>query len=277
MNAATRRQATARFGVVVALLLGVIAVSGCGPSYSARARHGIAYYCPGAGNIDFGDGGIREGLQAAGYRGEVASVMWTVSLNPAIDQALKIPARSGGERLARTIEQYLDEYPGRPVTLIGLSAGTGVALFACESLRPGYSVENVILLSGSVSHDYDVRRALRRIDGKIYNFYSSRDAVLAGPMKVFGTIDGKLGKEGAGAVGLTPPTDRERVVNIAYRREWSRYGYYGGHTDVTAAAFVEHHIAPLVAEARVIKPQRANAASRLAQAVLDAHARRDRR
>jgi hypothetical protein len=232
-----------RFGMMAGLLAIIV---GCGPSFGPEARYGIVFYCPGAGNIDFGDRGIREGLAQAGYRGQVASILWTFSLNPAIDQALRVNARLAAGRLARAIEAYKRQYPAGSVNLIGLSAGTGVAIWAVEDLKPGCEVENVILLSSSLWHRYDVGPALRHIKGKIYNLYSSEDPILAGPMKIFGTIDGVFFEDGAGAVGLHPPRGRERVVNIAWRPEFIKYGYYGGHTDVTSPGFVRFAIAPLV-------------------------------
>lgn len=240
---------------------------GCTPSFSKAAQNGIVFYCPGAGNIDMGDQGLRTGLRGAGFRGDVASVIWTLSANPALDQAMKFNARLAGERLARTIEAYVDKYPGSPISVAGLSAGTGVAIFACEKLKPEYKVDNVVLLAGSISSNYDVSRALRNIRGKIYNYYSSQDLILSGPMKLFGTIDGKLGADGVGLVGLSPPRGRDRVVNIRWRSEFKRYGYYGGHTDITSSGFVKNYLADQLTE-RVgdVEQPRTSVASHLASA-----------
>lgn len=213
-------------------------LSGCVSGFTEKARNGITFYCPGAGNVDFGDVGIREGLEAAGYTGQVATVTWTVSVNPAIDQAVRVNARLGAASLADAICQYKRKFPDKPVNLIGLSAGTGVAIWALENVPPDVKVDNVILLGSSLSSTYDVSEALKRVKGKIYNYYSSSDAVLAIPMKVFGTIDGAFGEDGAGAVGLRSPRGRDRIVNIPWRSEFSRYGYNGGHTDSTSSPFV---------------------------------------
>ncbi len=226
------------------LLAGLSALAGgCAPAFGPRARYGITFYCPGVGNFDRGDAGIREGLERAGYRGQIARFNWSYSFNPALDQTLRPIARLGAARLAATIQDYLDRYPGREVNLIGLSAGSGVAIFALERLKPGYKVNNVVLIASSLYHRYDISKALPRIRGKIYCFYSPQDAVLSGPMKVFGTIDGVLFADGAGAVGLQPPRGADRVVNIRWRPEFERYGYYGGHIDGTSPAFVRHYIA----------------------------------
>ena len=74
--------------------------------------------------------------------------------------------------------------------------------------------------------------------GQFVNYYSPRDPVLAGPMKVFGTIDGKFGEDGAGSVGFRTPG----VVNIRWEPEFARHGYHGGHTDSTSAGFVKSYL-----------------------------------
>lgn len=230
-----------RLAGVSICVLTLAVLAGCTPTFGPKATNGLTLYCPGAGNFDFGDVGVRQGLEAAGYQGQVASVLWTVSFNPAIDQRLG-NARLGAARLARTIEQYIDKYPGRSVNLIGLSAGTGVAIWALEDLEPGYRVDNVVLLGSSLWHRYDVGRALRRVEGRIYNYYSPNDIILTGPMKVFGTIDGVFGEDGAGAVGLHSPHGADRVVNIRWEPIFERYGNFGQHTDGTRAPFVEQYI-----------------------------------
>ncbi len=219
------------------------ALAGCAQQFGDKARYGITFYCPGAGNVDMGEAGLREGLEQKGYRGEVSRLTWSYSFNPAIDQTVRGIAKLGAKRLAGYIQDYMDKYPGREVNLVGLSAGTGVAIWALEALRPEYKVNNVVLLGSSLSADYDVGPALRRVKGKIYCYFSPNDAVLAGPMKVFGTIDGKLLVDGAGAVGMQSPSGGERVVNIGWCKEFEQYGYSGGHFDSTSPAFVREYVA----------------------------------
>jgi pimeloyl-ACP methyl ester carboxylesterase len=230
---------------VVISVLTALTVAGCRADFGPKAQHGLTFYCPGVGNMDLGDAGIRAGLERAGYRGQVARVTWSLSFNPAIDQTVRLFAQIGAKRLAGYIQEYMDAYPGREVNLVGLSAGTGVAMWALESLRPEYRVNNVVFISSSLSHTYDAKRALQNVKGKIYNYCSPRDAVLAGPMKVFGSIDGVYMEDAAGAVGFrAPPGLEARVVNIPWNSQFERYGYYGGHYDGTSPDFVAAIIAP---------------------------------
>lgn len=240
-----------RRALSILLLAGLALPAGCVTDFGPKAVNGITFYSPGAGNLELADEGLRRGLELAEYDGQVATVMWTFSFNPAIDQALRLNARLGARKLADKIEEYAAKYPGRPINMIGLSAGTGVTIWALERLDPAIQVDSVVLLASSLSHDYDVSRALRRVKGSIYNYYSSSDVVLAVPMKVFGTIDAKFGVDGAGAVGLTPPgAARDRVINIPWRREFARYGYRGGHMDSISARFIGNVVAEhLVTEA----------------------------
>ncbi|QOJ14056.1 MAG: hypothetical protein HRU75_05145 [Planctomycetia bacterium] len=231
---------------IATLTLSLIVVTaawsgGCASALTHRAEHGLTVYCPGAGNIDGGDRGVKAGLESAGWKGDVSSIFWTLGFNPALDQTLRFNARLAGKRLARRIESYADAFPGRPVNLVGLSAGTGVAVWALEELRPGYRVDNVVLLGSSLWHRYDLTHALKRVKGRIYNYYSPHDSILTGPMKIFGTIDGVLMDHGAGAVGFA--MQHPQLVNIPWRREYERYGYRGGHVDSTSAAFVRVFIA----------------------------------
>ena len=46
-------------------------------------------------------------------------------------------------QLARRIETYQKVYPGRPVHLLGVSAGTGLVVWALEDLAPPTSVSTL--------------------------------------------------------------------------------------------------------------------------------------
>jgi pimeloyl-ACP methyl ester carboxylesterase len=253
-------------------ILGVgVALSGCATEFGEKAKYGITFYVPGAG-VDLGDAGVRDGLEKAGYRGQVARATWSVSFNPAIDQTVRILAQQGGKRLAAAIQEYLDDYPGQEVNIVALSAGTGVAVWAVEALKPTYKVNNVVLISSSLCCRYDVRRALANVKGRIYNYYSPTDLVLLGPMKVFGTIDGVYLADGAGAVGLkVPPGAEDRVINIPWREEFAQYGYVGGHGDGTNAVFVQHEISQYIIAASDVSPPRTALATPPARVPQAAH------
>lgn len=220
----------------------LIGMCGCEKRGSAE-RFGKTYYLDGAGNWGFGASEVPGGLQQAGYHGDVELYVWTMSFNPLVDQ-LNIPgARLRASALARRIEDYHERYPDRKINVIALSAGTGVATWAIEDLKPSTKIHNLVLLGSSLSHDYDMRRALGKMTGKIYVYHSSDDEVLE-TVKIVGTIDGKRGVSSIGSVGLKAPRGMEgRVVNTPWNRSWVRLGWAGAHTDCTNQKFVRYEIA----------------------------------
>jgi hypothetical protein len=189
---------------------------------------------------------VPAGLREAGYRGDVESFVWTMSFFPLVDQLVTINAKARAGLLANRIEQYHRSYPENEINIIALSAGTGVAVWAVEELDDEARVHNLILLGSSLSHDYDVREALRRMEGKVYVYHSPHDAVLEA-VRLVGTIDGKRGVDSAGQVGLkVPPGAEDRIANTGWSRRYVRYGWAGGHTDCINARFVRYVLGPLI-------------------------------
>jgi hypothetical protein len=227
-----------RLGTVLYFLTPLIAITlGCN---HPEERFGRTWYLDGAGNWGFGVSETVYGLHKAGYKGQVSAFLWSMTMSPVADQVLKPLAGLGAARLAGNIDDYLNRYPNNDVNLIGLSAGAGVVLKAVEHIKPPHKINNVILLAASISSLYDVRPALKNMRGKIYVYYSSGDAMLAGPVRVLGTFGAKGGEDPAGLIGLRSPGAEGRVVNIGWQPRFEKYGWYGSHTSCTSEAFVQH-------------------------------------
>jgi hypothetical protein len=230
--------------------------AGCWNSGRPEERFGKTYYLDGAGNFGFGMGSVREGLVAAGYRGDVEVFVWTTSFNPLLDQRNTVLNDIRAGQLAGKIEHYLKNYPDNDVNVIALSAGTGVAMWAVEKLHSPDKINNLVLLGSSLWSQYDVTKALANMKGKIYVYYSAYDDVLDTFVRRVGTVDNRFGVDSAGLVGLHPDgQDNPRVVNIGYRPSYDRYGWAGDHTGATSAPFVrtyvaQHVVAPRAPEVR---------------------------
>lgn len=234
-------------GALIGLLLAV--VSGCAnPHSSALERNGKTFYLDGAGNFGFGTSEVAQGLHQANYSGDVEVYVWTTSFNPLIDQ-LNVPAaRFRASALAKRINAYGHKFPENHINIISLSAGTGVATWAVEQLDNDVKVRNLILLGSSLSHDYDMSRALKHMTGNVYVYHSERDAVLS-LVPVVGSIDGKRGVTAAGQVGMkVPPGFEGRVINTAWSEQWTRLGWAGAHTDCTNPRFVRGELAQYIVE-----------------------------
>ncbi len=229
----SRARTTAALGCLAAVSA---LACGCGPD--PRDRFGRTYYIDGAGNWGFGVAEVREGLTRAGYKGNIIVWQWSRTLNPALDQTLRFIPQARGYDLGQEITRYAKEYPGSRVHIIALSAGTGVAVWACEAVEPPGRVHNVILLGSSLSWKYDMRKAMKNIDGKVYVYYSPSDPILEGPVRALGTIDGTF-DDSAGLRGLrVPPELKGRIINIGWSSRYEAYGWTGSHTDCTSEPFV---------------------------------------
>jgi len=184
-----------RFAVMVGLALLAYGVPGCilgnRPTlFQVGSREDQkTYFLDGAGNYGFGKETVPLGLADGGYQGHVEHFIWTTYLGAVVDQISVGHNRREGRNLAGRIQEFLDTHSDGEVNLIGLSAGTGVVVFALESLEPKYHVQNVVMLSSSLSADYDLTGALRHVDGGIYFFWSPDDPILGGVVPIIGTVD----------------------------------------------------------------------------------------
>ncbi len=89
--------------------------------------------------------------------------------------------------------------------LLGFSAGTAEAIFALEVLPESAPVDHAGLLGISISHDYDLIEALKRVRDKLYIFTSLHDRMLGTLMLLSGTADRKFDDPGAGISGFVLP------------------------------------------------------------------------
>lgn len=256
----TKRQAVFSF---LALILTASAF-GCASTIPHRHeldRFGYVFFLDGAGGAnalrDYSQC-VAAWLRNANFAGEFYSFPWHTGLGVAADQASSVEyKRRKGAELARMIYKYMDEHPGTPVSLIGLSAGTAVAIYALEELPSRYRVDSVVLLGSSMSAHYDLTKALQRLEGELTVFTSQKDAVLGVLVPLAGTADRMFcGACTAGLHGFHLPEgadDRTRglysrkVRNIRWDPEFAAAAAnYGGHTDAVNEKFIRDYVAPLI-------------------------------
>ena len=246
------------------LALPLLATTGCTwLSYLGTDERGSdrgrIYFVGGAGSVGnvVGTIDVPRGLRQAGYRGSIEVFGWQSVVGGTLRDLMDRPRNEGeARRLAKRIQDYLDQHPGRRVDIIALSAGTGITAWALESLPPDYRVGTVVFLGSALSRTYDLSPALCRIDGHLYAFYSDRDPLLKFGLALTGSVD----REFAGAAGLygfAPPpeadesarrTYREKLRTRPYRSDYANHGYFGLHADSTSPAFVAKVVYPLLTE-----------------------------
>jgi pimeloyl-ACP methyl ester carboxylesterase len=260
------------------LLSAILAIAAMGtgcmqplPDRAERMTRGYIYYLDGAGGggaISNWAGGVKQGMLDAGYNGAGEIFKWNTGLGVLADQDSTVEyKRSKAAECARSIETYVHDHPGAPVTLMGLSAGTAVTVFTLEALPTSCPVENVILLGASIASDYDLTRALQRVRNRMYVFTSGNDAVLAFLVPMAGTADRQQGAASAGLNGFQTParpsaatrTQYAKVANIRWNPAFEKAGNFGGHTDTVKAPFVQQYIAPLIMASMAKRVQVASA------------------
>lgn len=244
------------YAALVALLV-LMLLSGCGEQQTLMGRRGLdeglVIVLPG---ID-GRAPHNEAVCKALCNGQTPIAVelydWTAPLGPLFNQRAVGRNRQMAERLARRIAAYRQAHPGRPVSLIGHSGGTAIAVWAAEALPEGERVEAIVLLASSLSPGYDLGKAMGRARSGIVSFHSSRDSALLGTgTALFGTMDGKY-TEAAGKVGFrTAEGDNRagadaRLLQIAWTPDMAESGNDGGHFSCLAAKFISAYVAPLVA------------------------------
>lgn len=245
---------------VLLLCAGAVWAAGCAAPQPSFNPNGMVFYCDGAGGggVTNWGAGVKKGLDSAGYAGGWDEYDWETGLGVVADQVESVAAkRAQGSKVAKQIIAYQARYPDAPVHLIGLSAGTAIAIYALEALPDDDDnrVDTVVMLSSSVASNHDLTEALKRVAGDMYVTTSPNDVVLGQLAPAFGTADRQfVGQQIAGLHGFMlppgagPETRRlySKVVILAWDPSLDRYGDYGGHTDTAKPEFVQHVVAPLI-------------------------------
>jgi hypothetical protein len=239
----------------MALAMG-LAAAGCSSArFTTPERYGkgLVLCVGGAGGIQVDANNFRQGLEDGGVPYAIEVYNWSSHLL-LLDQMDESDNRRKACQLARRIENYRHLYPERPVYLVGVSAGTGLIVWALEGLTSGQRATGAVLVASSLSAKYDLAAALANVDDHIYNFYSRVDPVLGLGVPMAGTVDRNGGIAGGlvsfslpdGASARTRDLYRDRLVQFGWEAEDARLGNVGDHLGGTRARFVAQRIAPLV-------------------------------
>ncbi len=210
-----------------------------------RKENGLVVILPGIeGESEFNHN-IRQGLASAGCYRAMPIYNWGAPIpgvGMLINQTNVIGNRIAGSSIADMIEKYQDNYPGRPVYVIGHSGGGGVAVFTAEAMGEGKKIDGLVLLSASISSDYDLNKALKNCKNGILNVYNPDDTALLGVgTAIMGNVDGGHGAS-AGQSGFAKSAPGLYQITVGAGM------YYGGgsHDASTRPGFVARFVAPWV-------------------------------
>jgi pimeloyl-ACP methyl ester carboxylesterase len=225
-----------------------------------RQSRGLVIILPGIEGTSSFNRHIREGLEDAGVdcATPICSWGWPVPVvGMAFNQSDPICHRLEAKRIAKMIARYEDGHPGLPVYVIGHSGGAAIGVMAAQELAKmegDHKIQGLVLLSASISADYDLSTALGQCRSGIVNFYNRDDkAMLMIGTAIAGNVDGGHG-DSAGRTGFdAPPGDNAPAYLRLYQIELTEDmaqgntgGIAGNHTADTGATFVETYVADWV-------------------------------
>ena len=208
-------------------------------SSTQRLEKGLVIILPGIEGESPMNHDIRQGLCDCGEVCGLPIYCWGRPL-PGVGMLLNQMDVSGnrleGQKIARMIVTYQDNYPGKTVHVIGHSGGGGVAVFAAEAMPPGRKIDGLVLLSASISADYDLSKALGNCKKGILNVYNTNDtAMLVVGTTLTSTVDGEHGVS-AGASGFT------QSFNGLYQT--SVDDSFDPHASTTRSNFIAGNVGP---------------------------------
>lgn len=218
-----------------------------------RKDKGLVIILPGIEGESELNRNIRRGLLSAGLGSAMPIHHWgrpVPGFGMLLNQMDVIGNRIAGSNVAKRVVKYQEEYPGRPVHLIGHSGGGGIAVFAAEAMPEDRKVDGVVLLSASISSAYDLTKALKRTRKGIVNFHSEADVgLLVIGTILAGNVDGTHGPA-AGAIGFDKPGPsagagkREAYDKLhEFRVTSGMMGTADAHSAATRSSFVGRYVA----------------------------------
>jgi pimeloyl-ACP methyl ester carboxylesterase len=222
---------------------------------SERLDRGLVLILPGIEGRSFLNVSLIAGLLDAGLPYAMEIVDWTTGRFLLAVYHLRAQKRNRriAQHIASRVADYRRQYPGRPVWLIGHSAGGAMSLLTAELLPAEEALTGIVLLAPAMSAHYPYHSAMQRTQRGIWNFYSALDFWFLGlGTLVFGTCDG-VHAPGSGCIGLAHsaepiPAAQFRLTQIPYSFRMIRQFNLGGHFGCVNRVFVAETIAPILRE-----------------------------
>ncbi|WP_459557123.1 alpha/beta fold hydrolase [Lacunimicrobium album] len=218
-----------------------------------RLDKGLIVIMPGIEGKGVLNRSVAMGLLDAGVPEAITMHDWTSGKRVGPVNLLRTKRnKAQAQVLVDRIIKYQDEYPGRPVTLIGHSGGGGMTMMTLELLPAGRQIRTAILLAPAVSPGYDFAPIWDKVSHHIHHFYCVTDMFFLGiGTAVFGTMDRRF-TVSAGAIGFRHRNDK--LIQHPFRMEMFKSWNLAGHFGCTNRAFVRQYLAPLILQAEVESP-----------------------
>ena len=219
-----------------------------------RLERGLVIVLPGIEGRSYLNRSIARGLARGGVTQAIEIYDWTFGV-PWQLWSLRSRRRHTEQatQLAAKIAAYQNEYPGRPVHLVGHSGGGAMIAYTLETLEAGRKITGGIMLVPALSPSYSMRKAVSRAEYGIWNFCTHGDVLFLGlGTLVCGTTEGRH-CVAAGNIGFSAKvieaavhSENARLRNVPYHWSMLKTGHWGGHLSVAASRFIAEHVAPLI-------------------------------
>ena len=161
--------------------------------------------------------------------------------------------RRRNERKATEFAEQLVAFGARhtdtTIHIVAYSAGTAIAVWACEQLGSRVKIETLVLACSALSPTYNLGPALRSVE-RCYALVSERDHVILGfGTRVFGTMDRQY-VSAAGRMRFSRPRSLspqdvgayDRLREIRWTPNLRAAGNAGGHSGFASVPFLREHM-----------------------------------
>ncbi len=221
-----------RTAMVIPLLAPCL--TGCGTwrppvPTAAQMDRGLLVLYPGAFNARLELGVVATTLRDSGYDLAYEIVPWGYTETQLIDPVgTHDSTMRFARREAERIADYRQQHPDGSVILFGYSAGGFTALKVAEALPDAVKADRIVLLSPSISRQYDLTLALERTEREIVVFYSPFDLVsqLVGLL-----LRGNDLVRDASAATFGFSMQHERIIQIGWTPDMLAFASIGMHWD----------------------------------------------
>ena len=216
---------------------------------------GYALILPGILGERFWDNNVQVGIRNSNFIGQTEIYDWTQG-------PLMLAANIGGsekqsEILVQRIVDFKEQFPRRPLYLIGHSGGCRMVVQILEQLPTGVEIEKAVLLSPCMESTYNLSRALAKSKSGLVVFYSPLDLAISVPLTVaHGFVQARRIDQTGAATGFKLPANltaeefqlyQSRLVQKRFDRSMVWSGNVGGHFGWTMPRFVSKYVAPYLA------------------------------
>lgn len=215
---------------------------------------GLVFAVDGAGGFEAASRSVQQTVAADHLPLDVRCYHWTHGYCRILaDEVHAAHQRRQARKLAALILSCRQECPNRPISLVGHSAGCGLALLVAESLPPN-TLDRIVMLAPAVSVRRDLRAVLASTCRGVDVFYSKDDWICLGLFVLFtGTTDHCWTRAAAGKVGFQPtiesPEDAALYAKL-HQYPWDESlkwtGHKGGHYGAYQPGYLRAFVLPLL-------------------------------